>query len=290
MARCLFRLRLPDGSVRLAAGDGDVGPSTLLPAGRSLADLLALGPDALREAVDTVGSVPVPAGSSVVAPVDRQEVWAAGVTYERSRDARMVESAASADAYDRVYVAERPELFFKAFAWRVRGPGEPIGIRADSTWDVPEPELALVVTPDLRIAGFTIANDVSSRSIEGENPLYLPQAKTYEGSCALGPCIVPASLAEPPFTIRLTIQRGDLRVFSDEISTSRLHRSLEDLVEHLGRALAFPDGVILLTGTGIVPDPTFTLLDRDHVRIEISSLGVLENPVVTVGRRAPLRP
>jgi 2-dehydro-3-deoxy-D-arabinonate dehydratase len=210
-------------------------------------------------------------------------VWAAGVTYERSLEARS-EEAADATPYDLVYVAERPELFFKAPGWRVRGPNEPIAIRADSGWDVPEPELALVLDPKMNVIGYTIGNDVSSRTIEGENPLYLPQAKIYDGACALGPALVAADRVEPPFDIRVDIVREGARVFSGETSTSKMRRSFEELAAHLGRALTLPHGAILLTGTGIVPDTSVTLHEGDVVRIEIDRLGVLENRVETVGR------
>jgi 2-dehydro-3-deoxy-D-arabinonate dehydratase len=220
----------------------------------------------------------------VIAPIGSQEVWAAGVTYLRSREARG-EEATDRSAYDLVYEAERPELFFKAPGRRVVGAGEPIGIRADSTWDVPEPELGLVLDADLRIVAYTIGNDVSSRSIEGENTLYLPQAKTYDRSCSIGPGLVPASEVSPPFDIRLVVERDGRTAFEGRTSTAEMKRSFEDLAEHLGRALAFPEGVFLFTGTGIVPDGSFTLQSGDLVRIEIDGLGVLENPVVRVGDR-----
>ena len=237
----------------------------------------------LAEAVQRAAAAGAAADARILAPVDAQEIWAAGVTYERSRDARMEESAA-ASVYDLVYEAERPELFFKSPGWRVRATGDPIGIRADSGWDVPEPELAVAISADLSIAGYTIGNDVSSRTIEGENPLYLPQAKIYEGSCALGPCIVPAGSVEFPLAISFEVIREGAIVASGETSTTRLHRSIEGIVEHLGRALAFPDGVVLLTGTGIVPDPSFTLRAGDTVRVAIEGLGVLANVVEVVGR------
>jgi 2-dehydro-3-deoxy-D-arabinonate dehydratase len=281
MTAAIFRLQLPDGSVRLASGDTDSGPEGLLPPDFTIARLLQAGADSVGEAAETRVSE-VPAGSTVLAPVDDQEVWAAGVTYRRSRDARMEESE-TADVYDRVYVADRPELFFKAAAWRVRGPGQPIGIRADSTWDVPEPELGVVIGSDLGIVGYTIGNDVSSRSIEGENPLYLPQAKVYLGSCALGPALVPARSVAPPFGIQLAIERDGAVAFDGSTSTDQLHRSIEDLVSWLGRALPFPSGAVLLTGTGVVPGDGFTLRAGDRVRIRIEGLGVLENLVETVG-------
>jgi 2-dehydro-3-deoxy-D-arabinonate dehydratase len=225
----------------------------------------------------------------MVAPVDTQEIWAAGVTYERSREARAEESV-EASVYDRVYEAARPELFFKSPGWRVRGSGEPIGVRADSEWNVPEPELALVVTADLQIAGYAIANDVSSRTIEGENPLYLPQAKLYDGSCAIGPALVPVSAAAPPFQIRLGVVRDGVAIVDESTSTARLRRPLTELVEYVGRALSLPDGAILLTGTGIVPAAPFTLRPGDVVRIEAGPLGVLENTVELVGRAAAPEP
>jgi 2-dehydro-3-deoxy-D-arabinonate dehydratase len=228
---------------------------------------------------------PIPEGWVVVAPVESQEIWAAGVTYLRSRDAR-VEEALEPSPYDRVYEAERPELFLKTPGWRAVGPDAEIGVRADSDWNVPEPELALVLDSDLQVVGYTIGNDVSSRAIEGENTLYLPQAKTYDGSCALGPAIVPASAIEPPFEIRLTIDRDGETVFDDTTSTGQMARSFEFLASYLGRALLFPAGAMLLTGTGIVPDLPFTLEAGDDVRIAIGGLGVLRNPVDQVGETA----
>ncbi|MDQ3871728.1 MAG: fumarylacetoacetate hydrolase family protein [Chloroflexota bacterium] len=288
MTECLFRLRLPTGATGLARGDTAAGPVALLPSELTLEGLLRRGPEALLDAIRGRGArSAIPPEAALLAPLDAQEVWGAGVTYLRSRDARMEESQSDASVYDRVYGAARPELFFKAPAWRVRGPGQEVGIRADSQWNVPEPELALVVTPALSIAGYTIGNDVSSRSIEGENPLYLPQAKIYDASCALGPGIVPAALVAPPFPIHLAVLREGTAVLDAETTTSRMTRSLEELVEHAGRALTFPSGLALLTGTGIVPEPSFTLEEGDVVRIEAGALGVLENPVVTVGRPAP---
>jgi 2-dehydro-3-deoxy-D-arabinonate dehydratase len=282
VSACLFRLRLPDGSYRLARGDVAAGPQELLAPDLTLKGLLARSREALGDALAGSATGPIPDGARIAAPVDEQEVWAAGVTYERSRTARMEESA-EPSVYDHVYEAERPELFFKAPAWRVRATGEPIGIRADSDWDVPEPELALVITANLEIAGYSIGNDVSSRSIEGENPLYLPQAKFYDASCALGPCIVPVSLAQPPFAIRLVVLRDGAAVAEAETSSARIRRDLGELVRVLGRALTLPAGAVLLTGTGIVPADDFSLRPGDTVRIEIDGLGVLENPVEQVG-------
>ncbi len=279
----LFRVALANGSIRLARGPVDEGPAELLEEGLSVESILRRGAGGLAAALDANGSgPPVPEGSRLLAPLDSQEVWAAGVTYERSRDARMEESA-EASVYDRVYDAPRPELFLKAAGWRVRGPGETVGIRADSDWDVPEPELALVVASDLTIAGFTIGNDMSSRAIEGENPLYLPQAKTYDGSCALGPALVPAAAASPPFPLRLVILRDGAPIVDEATTTARIRRPLIDLVGYLGRALDLPSGAILLTGTGIVPGSPFSLQEGDIVRIEAGQLGILENPVVRVG-------
>jgi 2-dehydro-3-deoxy-D-arabinonate dehydratase len=282
MTAAIFRLQLRDGSIRLARGDTASGPDALLDPDLTFSRLLQGGATDVALAASATGPA-VPEGSTVLAPIDDQEVWAAGVTYLRSRDARMEESE-TADIYDRVYLADRPELFFKSAGWRVRGPGETVGIRADSTWDVPEPELAVVVSAGLEVAGYTIGNDVSSRSIEGENPLYLPQAKLYHESCALGPALVPAGLVDPPFPIDLRIERDGAVAVSGSTSSDQLHRTVEDLVKWLGRALPFPSGVVLLTGTGVVPGEEFTLRAGDRVRIGIEGLGVLENVVEAVGR------
>jgi 2-dehydro-3-deoxy-D-arabinonate dehydratase len=215
------------------------------------------------------------------APIDRQEVWAAGVTYLRSRDARMEESS-QRDVYDRVYDADRPELFLKATPNRVSGPGEAIAIRGDSGWDVPEPELAILVNAHGELVGYTIGNDVSSRSIEGENPLYLPQAKVYSRCAALGPAVV--TVDELPnvsnLEIQLTIRRDGKQLFQDSTATSQLHRPLSDLMEYLQRDNEFPAGVFLMTGTGIVPPSEFTLQDGDEVTIRIEGIGSLVNPVI----------
>jgi 2-dehydro-3-deoxy-D-arabinonate dehydratase len=282
VTRAVFRLALPDGSVRLAAGDIETGPRALLAADETVGTILRRGATGLAEAAVASAGPPAPKGSRILAPVDEQEVWAAGVTYERSRDARMDESA-EPSVYDHVYDADRPELFFKSPGWRVRGQGELIGIRADSSWDVPEPELAVVVASDLTIAGYTIGNDVSSRTIEGENPLYLPQAKFYDGSCALGPALVPTSEAAPPFELHLLVSRDGAVLVDDATTTARIRRPLAELVEFLGRALELPAGAVLLTGTGIVPEPSFTLRAGDIVRIEGGPLGALENTVALVG-------
>jgi 2-dehydro-3-deoxy-D-arabinonate dehydratase len=217
-----------------------------------------------------------------LAPIGTQEVWAAGVTYFRSRTARMEESrdAGGGTFYDRVYEAERPELFFKSTAWRVRGPGEGIRVRADAQWSVPEPELALCVNALGKIVGYTIGNDVSSRDIEGENPLYLPQAKCYDGSCALGPALyVTNEPMRPTDEIALRIRRGDALVFEGTTTISQMRRSPQELVDYLYREMSFPQGCILFTGTGIIPPDEFTLRAGDVVTIAIESIGELVNTV-----------
>ena len=225
-------------------------------------------------------------GAKTLAPIGSQEVWAAGVTYYRSRDARMAESqdTGGRDFYDRVYSAERPELFFKATPNRVAATGEAVRIRSDARWSVPEPELTLVINPRGQIIGYTIGNDMSSRDIEGENPLYLPQAKVYDRSCALGPCVLVAGAALPPATaIRLEIHRAHRIEFSGTTTLSELKRRPEVLVEYLFRDNCFPAGAYLMTGTGIVPPDSFTLAVGDRVRITIDPIGTLENTVVQGG-------
>lgn len=216
------------------------------------------------------------------APIGNQEVWASGVTYLRSREARMEESkdAGGGDFYARVYEAERPELFFKAPAYRTVGPGESIRIRKDSKWNVPEPELTLFVCTGGTIEGYTIGNDMSSRDIEGENPLYLPQAKSYDGSAAIGPCLyVPNEPIHADASISIEILRKEQAVFSGEISINRMKRKHTDLVSFLFRELTFPHGTYLMTGTGIVPPDSFTLEINDEVRISIDQIGTLINLV-----------
>jgi len=224
---------------------------------------------------------PDPTVPHLLAPLDNQEVWAAGVTYLRSMDARMEESATEGNAYDRVYSAPRPELFFKASPHRVVGPNAAVRIRQDATWNVPEPELTLVIAPDLRLVGFTVGNDMSSRDIEGENPLYLPQAKVYLECCALGPVIALAEEVPHPrdLAIQLTIRRNDEVAFQDETSTAQMKRKFDELIGWLGRDNAFPQGAFLLTGTGIVPPSDFTLEEGDLVGIDIAGIGTLRNPV-----------
>jgi len=224
-----------------------------------------------------------PAESDCLAPIGAQEVWAAGVTYYRSRDARIEESkeAGGGDFYARVYEAERPELFFKATAFRVRGPGQPLRIRRDARWSVPEPELALIVSAAGTVEGFTVGNDMSSRDIEGENPLYLPQAKVYDGCCGLGPSVLVAEGAVfVERDISLDIRRAEATVFEAKTSLSRLKRRPEELVAWLYRESSFPHGCVLLTGTGIVPPNDFTLEPGDEVRITIDGIGTLRNPVM----------
>ena len=220
-------------------------------------------------------------GAALLKPTDDQEVWAAGVTYERSRIAREEESAGSG-IYDRVYSAARPEIFFKATPSRTVGPGEGVAIREDASWNVPEPEWALVVNQQLELVGFTVGNDMSSRDIEGENPLYLPQAKMYARCCALGPLIaLRDSIGDPTnLPIKLEITRAGAVAFSAETNTRRIVRSFADLIGYLGRDNMFPDGVVLMTGTGIVPPDDFTLLAGDDVAISIEGIGTLRNPVV----------
>jgi len=220
----------------------------------------------------------------LLAPVGWQEVWAAGVTYLRSKAARMEESDFSASAYDKVYAAARPEIFFKSPPQKVVGPGDAVGIRRDAKWSVPEPELALVMNSRGKIVGHTIGNDMSSRDIEGENLLYLPQAKTYQRSCALGPWIVLGTpeVQAREWTIKLNIERDGKTVFTGETSVGQIKRRFEELAEYLFRSQVFPFGAILLTGTGIIPPDSFTLNERDVVQIEISGIGTLQNPVTVV--------
>jgi 2-dehydro-3-deoxy-D-arabinonate dehydratase len=220
----------------------------------------------------------------LLAPVERQEVWAAGVTYLRSKTARMEESDFSATAYDKVYAAERPEIFFKSLPEKVVGTGKPVGIRRDAKWNVPEPELALVMNSRGKIVGHTIGNDMSSRDIEGENLLYLPQAKTYHRSCALGPWITLGTpeAAAREWKIKIEIRRNGQSVFAGETSVGQIKRSFEQLAEFLFRSQIFPHGAVLLTGTGIIPPENFTLYEKDEIQIEISGIGLLKNFVTVV--------
>jgi 2-dehydro-3-deoxy-D-arabinonate dehydratase len=309
MKICRFKNKQAQARVGLVAEDASVVTNEV-----TLLDLTAAGVESLHvllEREDLPGELAKLGGQKLprislrevqlLAPVERQEVWAAGVTYLRSKTARMEESDFSATAYDRVYAAERPELFFKSLAEKVVPTGEAVGIRKDAKWSVPEPELALVLNSRGKIAGYTIGNDMSSRDIEGENLLYLPQAKIYERSCALGPWItvgvaeaeartwkirllidrkgerVPVSESPSPGKVRLNLQEG--RLFKWETSVGQIKRTFEELVEFLFRSQVFPHGAVLLTGTGIVPSDDFTLRAGDQVRIEITGIGWLENEV-----------
>ncbi len=217
-------------------------------------------------------------------PVEGQVVWAAGVTYFRSKTARMEESDISASAYDLVYDAKRPELFMKSLSENVVHPGDPVGIRKDARWNVPEPELSLVMNSKGDIVGYTVGNDMSSRDIEGENLLYLPQAKLYHRACTVGPCIVvgPSEKEVRSWTIRLQIRRKGREVFGGSTKVNQIKRSFKELAGYLYRSQKFPNGAVLLTGTGIVPSNEFTLRAGDWVKIAISGIGTLENPVVRV--------
>ena len=268
-----------EGSAHWAARTGN-GDAALRD---GLDNLLQMSLDEARAAVD-LRETAADLGGTLLPPVESQEVWAAGVTYERSRAGR-VEESTEAGVYDRVYLARRPEVFFKATAQRVVGDQEPIGVRADSPWNAPEPELGLVLNAGGEIFGYLVGDDVSSRSIEGENPLYLSQAKVYDRSCSLGPGIVPIWAApELPFDIALRVQRGDAVAYEESTSTASITRPFEDLAAWLTAALTFRVGVILLTGTGIVPDQSFTLRAGDVVTVDIPGIGALTNPVVLVGR------
>jgi 2-dehydro-3-deoxy-D-arabinonate dehydratase len=252
------------------------GPTTLARALEMSASELRTSLDALSQ----FGGTPL-SEVSLQAPIDWQEVWAAGVTYLRSRDARMEESQEKS-VYDRVYEADRPELFLKATPHRVSGPGEPVGIRGDSTWDVPEPECTLTLNSSGEIVGYTIGNDVSSRSIEGENPLYLPQAKMFDKAAGIGPHIALAWEIDDPsnLPIRLDIRRNGEVAFHGESGTHQMHRTFDDLKRYLFTHNTFAHGVFLMTGTGIVPPSEFTLEDGDIVEITIDGIGTLVNPVV----------
>ena len=286
MPLCLFQTADAAAS-RLGLIDGDLvigvaaagGPATL-------ADALTMSSAELKTSLNgvkaaTAAGIPIDM-VTLKAPIDQQEVWAAGVTYLRSRDARMEESVSAKSAYDLVYEADRPEIFFKATPSRVTGPGEAIAIRGDSTWDVPEPELALVVNRSGEVVGYTVGNDMSSRSIEGENPLYLPQAKMYTKCAGLGPSITLAwEMGDiRDRAIRLVIRRGGEVLFDGSSSTSQIHRTFDDLVSYLRRHNDFPHGVFLMTGTGIIPPSELTLEGGDDVEISIDNIGSLRQPVI----------
>lgn len=283
----LAKVRLADGSVRVASVEDqtvkllDLSRSSTI---RCLADILREDdPVALARLLIDEAAGPLPAGAvRFLAPIDSQEVWAAGVTYKRSQIARMEESESGASHYDKVYTAPRPEIFYKGNARRTSGPGEPVRVRADSRWTVPEPEFTLVVSPKGKLVGYTVGNDMSARDIEGENPLYLPQAKVYNQCCALGPCIL---LADQPLDrdstkVILTIHRAGREAFKGETHIGMIVRGWDELIGWLIRENDIPDGAFLLTGTGIVPPDEFTLEEGDSVSIEITGIGTLTNPVV----------
>jgi 2-dehydro-3-deoxy-D-arabinonate dehydratase len=283
----ICRFKNKDGEIRVGCVTGPSKLLDLTPAGVThlQAVLEADDPAAFVRRLARSGRlVPPGAGVQWCAPVERQEVWAAGVTYLRSKTARMEESDFSATAYDKVYVAERPEIFFKSLAEKVAATGETVGIRRDARWNVPEPELALVLNTAGKIAGYTIGNDMSSRDIEGENLLYLPQAKIYDRSCALGPCITLGMTEEEArrWNIRIKIARAGQSVFSGKTSVDKIKRRFDELAGFLYRSQKFPCGAVLLTGTGIVPPDTFTLQVGDVVGIEITGIGLLQNTVAVV--------
>jgi len=279
----IVRFRAADGLVALGAlrNERVVGrfkaPTSTLP------ELLRLPLDEFRVVVERTIAISTPPerDTKLLAPVDGlMEVWAAGVTYQRSEEARMEESG-TPDVYSKVYTADRPEIFLKATPRRVVGPDGVVVVRSDSTWDVPEPELAIVVNAHAEIVGYTIGDDVSSRSIEGENPLYLPQAKMYLGACALGPGITPAWEVPDPYdlAIWMAVERNGEVIWEGETRTSGLKRRLEELVHYLFREDEFPDGAIISTGTALVPDSPFTLEEGDMVEIAIDRLGALRTTV-----------
>lgn len=276
----------PDGRAQIGWYTDDAGPVIHpLPGVATMAELLRLPLDEVRELAGRAEGLAEPVAADGVAllpPVDSgTEVWASGVTYERSRQARGEESS-DADLYDRVYAAERPELFFKAPAWRVVTEGEPVAFRTDSPLNVPEPELALVVNARAEVVGYCVCNDMSSRSMEGENALYLPQAKVYAGSCALGPLVRPVwrlpDLARERIDMR--VERAGAEVFSGSVPLEAMRRDPAVLVEYLFASQPFPDGAVLATGTGIVPGMDFTLEEGDTVAVTITGVGGLSNPVV----------
>jgi 2-dehydro-3-deoxy-D-arabinonate dehydratase len=286
MKICRFKSR--DGETRAGLVHDDSTLLDLTPAGvTQLTPLLESDDPAasLRQIARRAGLPRLPLSEAqLCAPVERQEVWAAGVTYLRSKTARMAESDFSATAYDKVYAAERPEIFFKSPAEKVAAAGEAVGIRRDARWSVPEPELALVLNSAGKIAGYTIGNDMSSRDIEGENLLYLPQAKIYHRSCALGPWITLGATETEArrWNIRLEIRRGGQAVFAGETSAAQIKRRFDELAAYLFRSQQFPHGAVLLTGTGVVPPDTFTLQAGDVIAIGITGIGLLQNTVDVV--------
>jgi 2-dehydro-3-deoxy-D-arabinonate dehydratase len=281
----ICRYLTANNQVRIGLAKGDNTLLDLSPAGiESITALLESGDAAQR--LTGLGELPgTPlADVTLLCPIEVQEIWAAGVTYLRSKDARMEESDFSATAYDRVYDATRPELFFKSLPEKVVACGEPVGIRTDAKWSVPEPELVLMMNSRGDVAGYAVGNDMSSRDIEGENLLYLPQAKVYHRSCAVGPWVrVRATESEArEWEITMQIERGGEMVFEGSVSVNQIKRSFGELSAAMFQSQVFPFGCALLTGTGIVPDDDFTLEEGDAVRIEISGIGCLENSVVRV--------
>jgi 2-dehydro-3-deoxy-D-arabinonate dehydratase len=284
----LAKLKLADNSVRVALVEDDnkfrVLDLSQVENVHSLMDVLN-SPDPIgmtKFLVDRSAPALDARLVTILAPIDEQEVWAAGVTYKRSQVARMEESKAGASHYDKVYTAPRPEIFFKATPSRVSGPNQPLRVRADSNWSVPEPELALVISAAGKLVGFTVGNDMSARDIEGENPLYLPQAKVYNQCCGLGPFVwIPEGPVDRPATkIRLAISRGSEIVFSGETDLDQMKRGFDELIGWLVRENEMTRGAFLLTGTGVVPPDNFTLEEGDSVSIEITGIGTLTNPIV----------
>ncbi len=293
--RALCRFHLPGAGARVGAviGDAVIDLTAREPQlCGSLATLLAASAGTCSGVVDrhaaaqpdhsyaALDRAPASDRPHLLAPIDAQEVWAAGVTYKRSQQARMAESEASADVYARVYEAERPEIFLKATPSRVAGPHAPVVVRADSRWTVPEPELTLLLDSRLEIVGYTVGNDLTARDIEGQNPLYLPQAKIYEGCASIGPLVVLAQDLDPyNLEIRCAIRRQGQELFAATTGTSALHRRLDDLVSYMGRHNRFPAGAYLMTGTGIVPPDSVALQSGDVIEITIGGIGTLRNTV-----------
>lgn len=281
----IAKIQLPNGQTKVALIE-EQGLRILkeTPALRTISDILhSPNPTQAAKSLIDETSPRVPAADvKFLAPIDHQEVWAAGVTYKRSQVARMEESEHGASHYDLVYSAPRPELFFKATPHRVAGDGQPVRIRVDTKWSVPEPEFALVINPHKKLVGYTIGNDMSARDIEGENPLYLPQAKVYNECCALGPSILLAEqpLDRPATKIELAISRQGREVFRGETNLDQMKRTFEDLIDWLTKDNSFPTGAVLLTGTGIVPPNDFTLVAGDSIAISVTGIGTLTNPVV----------
>ncbi|HUG69872.1 MAG TPA: fumarylacetoacetate hydrolase family protein [Pirellulaceae bacterium] len=280
----LAKYRIASGEVGVGSVSGDqLTPLALTDEYASLTDILeAEAPGQIAAALMDPSAQVLLADVTLLPPIDAQEVWAAGVTYTRSKTARMEESEAAASCYDRVYTSPRPELFMKATPHRVSGPGQPLRIREDAEWNVPEPELTLVMNRRMQLVGFTIGNDMSSRDIEGDNPLYLPQAKVYNQCAGIGPWITLAT-AMPPraeIGIALEIRRDGQVVFAGQTGIDQMARTFEELIGWLSRDNSFPAGVLLMTGTGVVPNSEFTLHPGDIVDITIDGIGTLSNPIV----------